>query len=99
MSNNEDKNKWELFKQFMHNEMGISKEDIRQWVREAVADEARKLIKQSFGEFSTDAIVKTVVKQALMEDNWFNNKNLHQEIRKEASKILAESLQISVKGE
>ena len=34
-----------------------------------------------------------------MEDNWFNNKTLHQEIRKEASKILAENLQISVKGE
>jgi hypothetical protein len=28
--------KWIMFKNYMHNEMGITKEDIRQWIEEAV---------------------------------------------------------------
>ncbi len=26
--------KYKMFKQFMHNELGITKEDIREWVKE-----------------------------------------------------------------
>lgn len=40
--------KWSMFKNYLHNELGITKEDIRDWIDEAVRDEARKLVQQSF---------------------------------------------------
>jgi len=33
---NEDKNKWLTFKNFMYNELKITKDDIHEWVKEAV---------------------------------------------------------------
>jgi len=33
-------NKWLMFKNYMHNELGITKEDIRQWIQEAVQQQA-----------------------------------------------------------
>jgi hypothetical protein len=35
----EPKDKYTLFKNFMHNELGISREDIREWVKESVKEE------------------------------------------------------------
>ena len=43
--------KYKMFKQFMHNELGITREDIRDWVREAVRDEARKMIAKTYDDF------------------------------------------------
>lgn len=39
--------KWVMFKQYMHNELGITKEDIQQWVEDAVQKEA-KVIAEEF---------------------------------------------------
>jgi len=36
--------KWLLFKNYLHNELGITKEDIREWIDEAVRDEATKIM-------------------------------------------------------
>ena len=50
--------KWVMFKNYMHNELGITKEDIHKWVRDAVQDQARQLVKQATGKFSIDDMVK-----------------------------------------
>ena len=39
--------KWSLFKNYLHNELGITKEDIREWLEEAVQEEAKELQAQS----------------------------------------------------
>jgi hypothetical protein len=38
--------KYKMFKNFLHNEMEISKEDIQDWVKEAVISEVEKKISQ-----------------------------------------------------
>ena len=43
--------KYKMFKQFMHNELGITREDIREWVKEAVRDEARKMIAKTYDDY------------------------------------------------
>ena len=43
--------KYKMFKQFMHNELGITKEDIREWVKEAVREEAAKLIAKTYDDY------------------------------------------------
>lgn len=34
--------KWSLFKNYLHNELGITKEDIREWLEEAVNGTTQK---------------------------------------------------------
>ena len=44
--------KWSMFRNYMHNELGITKEDIREWIQEAVEMEARKMVDESFSKYS-----------------------------------------------
>lgn len=38
--------RWSMFKNYMHNELQISKDDIKEWLKEAVKEEAREILKQ-----------------------------------------------------
>ncbi len=50
--------KYRLFKNFMHNELGITKEDIREWVEETVKIEVAKVVKESYKEFNLEKLIK-----------------------------------------
>lgn len=79
-------NKWLMFKNYMHNELGITKEDIRQWIEDAVKSEAERLVKNEFNNFD----VRKVVQRIITDDNYFGSKHLKQEISQELAKqILA----------
>lgn len=84
--------KWEMFKNFMHNELEISKEDIRTWIQEAVENEAKRLVAREFNDFSVKKEVSKV-----LEYHTYNDKNLKVEVLKEAGRILAERLEVEVK--
>ena len=43
--------KYKMFRNFMFNELGITKEDIRNWVQEAVREEAHRLVMQTYSKF------------------------------------------------
>lgn len=53
--------KWGLFKQYMHNELGISKEDIRDWIKESVKDEANRLLRQETEAFNIKKYIDNIV--------------------------------------
>lgn len=53
-----DNDKYRMFKQFMHNELQISKEDIHQWVKESVEEEVKKLVAQSYGTFNIESCIE-----------------------------------------
>ncbi len=79
-------NKWLMFKNYMHNELGITKEDIRQWIEDAVQEQAERLVKNEFNKFD----VHNVVQRIVTDDRYFGSKNLKQEISQELTKqILA----------
>lgn len=42
----ETKDKYKLFRNFMVNELGISRADIEQWTKEAIAEQAQKMTSQ-----------------------------------------------------
>ena len=42
--------KWKMFKNYMHNELGITKEDIREWVKEAVYEVAKMHVENNISE-------------------------------------------------
>lgn len=43
--------KYEMFRNFMFNELGVTKADIRTWIREAVKEQCDALIQQTFDKF------------------------------------------------
>ena len=48
------KDKYKAFTNYMHNELGISKEDIRTWTKEAVYEVAETYVKNQLNERSID---------------------------------------------
>ena len=53
--------KYKMFKNFMFNELGITKEDIRMWVEDAVRDEARKIVHNTYNDFDVEKELRQVL--------------------------------------
>lgn len=85
--------KYTMFKNFMCNELDISKEDIRNWVGEAVKNEVEKLVKNAYNNFN----VVNVVKDVMFKDEFFSGKHLNEQIKKEVVKQLLEKFDIDIK--
>ena len=85
-------NKWLMFKNYMHNELGISKEDIRQWIKDAVKEQAERMVKNEFDSFD----VKTIVNRIVMNDSYFGSKSLKREITDEVTKQLMEKINLKI---
>ena len=49
-----DNSKYRMFKNFMYNDLGITKEDIREWTKEAVAETALKFVTNKMSDYDTD---------------------------------------------
>lgn len=75
-------NKWLMFKNYMHNELGITKEDIRQWVEDAVQEQAEKLVKNEFKNFDVNRVIQRII----TDEKYFGSQNLKREISQELTK-------------
>ena len=89
----EPRDKYEMFKNFMHNELGITRDDIRTWIREAAIAEGERLISQEFGKFNP----KEIVKELMYEDKYWGNKQLHEDCRKLLIEVLTSKIVLTVK--
>lgn len=84
--------KWTMFKNYMHNELGITKEDIREWINEAVAIEAKKIVDESFARVNPG----TMIREAVLDQSFFEE-GFNQKVISEVSKILSERILVSLK--
>lgn len=85
--------RWSMFKNYMHNELQISKDDIREWLREAVKEEAREILKQ-------DKKIEDMVKNVLFEQSFGCCKfsePMNRLIKEAVMNILKERLIISIR--
>ena len=85
--------KWSLFKNYLHNELGITKEDIREWIEEAVREEARKLIADSFKSYD----IRDRIDAAIKDFNGWGEKPLKTEIAREVANRIIEKVEIKIK--
>jgi len=85
-----DNEKWTLFKNFLHNELGITKDDIREWLQEAVKEEAKKMVDQTYGKFSPEAVVKRV----LLDYDLFRGDHFKKEVIEKVGELIAKQIQI-----
>jgi DNA polymerase sigma len=73
--------KYKMFKNFLHNELGLTKEDIREWIREAISEEVRKVVKESYEKCDIREVLKTEIKSVLTKYDWFGS-DLKESIQK-----------------
>lgn len=85
--------KYKLFTQYMYNELGITKDDIREWTHEAVELVARDYVAHKLSEKSFDDRIKDIIK-----DQRYGGL-IHTRIPSEIAKILSENLEVSFKDE
>lgn len=81
--------KYRMFKQFMHNELGITKEDIREWVKESVREEAAKMVAKTYEDFD----VKREIRNMLS-----TNSSLHRQLASEAVKEICKHVKLVVEN-
>ena len=84
--------KWLMFKNYMHNELGITKEDIHEWIRDAVKEEAKNLVNQAYGNFS----VYDAVKNEIYKPSYFGEKTLQDSVKQAVAKVLSEKITLTV---
>lgn len=88
-----DNDKWAMFKNYMHNELGITKEDIRTWITDAVKEEARRLVDQEKVAFNVDNIIRKI----MQEDGYFSTSHLRQEVLIKTAEQLSRRLSLTLK--
>lgn len=85
--------KYTMFMNFMHNELGISKEDIKDWIKEAVENVAKQMVAKSFENFSINQIVSKYV----VSSDIFSNKHLTASIEKAVASEILTRFKVEVK--
>lgn len=84
----ERNNKYAMFRNYMFNELQISKEDIRQWIKEAVAEQVTTLIRNTYGKFDARDEVRQTIKHLITDAYGNLNYSFSQEIAKDLLKHL-----------
>lgn len=52
--------KWLMFRNYMINELGITKEDIREWIADAVRIEAKKMVADTFARENPEQMIRRI---------------------------------------
>ena len=78
--------KYKMFKNFLHNELGISKDDIKEWIRESIKEECKNVVEQTYETFNIKTFLKSEIENILSNSQWYNPKTLKEEVYKEVAK-------------
>lgn len=76
--------KWLMFKNYIHNELGISKADIQDWLKDAVQQVAQNMVAEAFGKFDPQKTVEDLVKS---KEYWGS-----EALQKEIKAMIAEKI-------
>lgn len=63
-------NKYKMFRNFMCNELGISRHDIEAWTKEAVHTEVHKLVSGQKLQQLAEEAVRSAVRQVITGNSW-----------------------------
>jgi 5-hydroxyisourate hydrolase-like protein (transthyretin family) len=85
---------WSMFKNYMHNELQITKEDIQQWIKDAVTEESKRLVAQEYGKFD---IAKGLERLIFDNRSYFSSdKTLSREIRQDLCEAILKNFKFSI---
>jgi len=80
--------KWLMFKNYMHNELHITKDDVKQWIMDAVEQQAKALVNNEFQKFD----VRNIVMNIITDNDFFGGRTMKQQIINEVSKQLVDRI-------
>ena len=83
----ERNDKWLMFKNYLNNELGITKDDIRAWLKEAVQSLAELMLQKTFDDFDMDKFVRNHILTQMRY--WTTD-----EVRRQVASLLADRLVI-----
>lgn len=69
----EKNEKWIMFRNFMYNDLGITKADIREWIDDAIKDQAKLILDDTFKKTDIEYLVKEEIKRALYNSSDIKN--------------------------
>jgi predicted transcriptional regulator len=85
--------KWVMFRNYMANELGITKEDVREWIMDAVHQEVEQVVNNAYGKCDLEKLIKNEI----YSNNLLWSKSFKDTIHQEVGKQLAERLTIQIK--
>lgn len=74
--------KWVMFRNYMHNELGITKEDIREWIEDSVKQEVRAVVDNRFKHWDLREITENEIRNILVKDYDLKNRVYEQIMNK-----------------
>ena len=89
----EKNDKWLMFRNYMINDLGITKEDIREWIEDAVRIEAKKMVEDAFARENPEQMIRRIV----YDSGYFNTKCFNNTVIETAAKCLMERFDIVTK--
>ena len=76
----------------MHNDLKITQEDIRNWIKEDVERTARRMCQQAFDSFNPEQIIRNI----MFDSDYFGSNTIIKQIRQEMAKQFLESFEITI---
>ena len=89
--------KYNMFKNFLFNELEITKEDIRDWTKEAVYEVAENFVKNQFSEYSLKQYMNNLINKTKRIVEW-TDIGWKDELGKFVTKTIEEHLENTIKG-
>lgn len=91
-----DNNKWIMFKNYMHNELGITKDDIQMWVVESVTQQAKKALTEYNYVDRIDQLITKRIDDVIKGNTW-NFKSFNDEIIGKVVKDLSSQIRLTLR--
>ena len=84
---------------YLHNDLGISKEDVKEWVRDAIQEVAQNYVDHQLSSDTLDnAILRIVNSQWESKSGYFSSRRgFSTELRAEIAEIVADKITIGVR--
>lgn len=79
--------KYRMFTNFLYNELGITKEDIKEWTKQAVTEVAERFVQHEFSTRPLDIRIQNIIRQ--YPDSG--------QVQRHIADILAKQLEIKIK--
>ena len=88
--------KWLMFKNYMHNELGITKDDIQSWVVESVTQQAKKALSEYNYADRIDQLITKRIDDVIKGNTW-NSKSFNDEIIGKVVKDLSSQIRLTLR--
>ena len=85
-----------MFKNYMHNELGITKDDIQSWVVESVTQQAKKALSEYNYADRIDQLITKRIDDVIKGNTW-NSKSFNDEIIGKVVKDLSSQIRLTLR--